>query len=86
MQNGSAWNFPLAPNISVQRVHQPIFQNQRPFILLPLFFKECLNPQVRINKMVNVSITTLVIHDFPKDTSSVISIDCSGFIMSFQNI
>ena len=53
MQNGSAWNFPLAPNISVQQVHQPIFQNQRPFILLPLFFKECLNPQVRINKMVN---------------------------------
>ena len=45
--------FSSIPNISVQQVHQPIFQNQRPFILLPLFFKECLNPQVRINKMVN---------------------------------
>lgn len=39
-----------------------------PLFLLPPLFKEYLYPQVRINKMVNVSITTLVIPDFPKDT------------------
>ena len=35
------------------RCLQPLFQNQISFILLPLFFKEYLHPQVRVNKMLN---------------------------------
>ena len=44
--------FSLTPNTIVQQIPQSLFQKQQPLILLPLFFKEHLNAQVRINKLV----------------------------------
>ena len=41
-----------------------LFQNQSPIFCCPLFHENFLNPQVRINKMVNIlSITSLVLHN-----------------------
>ena len=49
-QAGSAWNF-IQPSIHVHRgAYIPHFK--RPHFL-PLIFEEYINPQVRINKMVN---------------------------------
>ena len=72
------WNLELTSNILFMVVvcsrHLNLqFQNQGPLILLPSFFKECLNPQNRINKIINlVSITTLVFQNWTQ-----------GYILSY---
>ena len=58
---------------SVQRCLYPLFQNQHHIFYCPIFFKEYLNPQVRINKMVNETYCRLPHQPFTinfKDTSS----------------
>ena len=45
--------FSSTSNTSVQRYLYPLFQNQSPHFLLPIFSENYLNPQTRINKMVN---------------------------------
>ena len=45
--------FSSTSNTSVQRYLYPLFQNQSPHFLLPVFSENYLNPQARINKMVN---------------------------------
>ena len=52
-QTGSTWNF-LQPSIPVYRAtHIPYFKINPPHFLLSVFSENYLNPQVRINKMVN---------------------------------
>ena len=51
-KKADSMKFSLTPNTSVQQIPQSLFQKQQPLILLPLFFKEHLNAQVRINKLV----------------------------------
>ena len=45
--------FSSTSNTSVQRYLYLLFQNQSPHFLLPIFSENYLNPQARINKMVN---------------------------------
>ena len=52
-QAGSAWNF-LQPSIQVCRgAYFPYFKINAPSFCYFIFFEECRNPQIRINKMVN---------------------------------
>ena len=65
--------FSSVSNTSVQRCLYPLFQNQRShFLLFHLFFccfiKECLKPQVRINKKINEH--TVDYHPSPSSLTS----------------
>ena len=52
-QTCSAWSF-LQPPIQLCRtVYIPYFKINAPIFFCPLFFEEYLNPQIRINIMVN---------------------------------
>ena len=52
-QIGSAWNLLQPSNTSVQRCLYPLFQNRSSYFCCFIFFEECLNLQVRINKTLN---------------------------------
>ena len=59
--------FSSVPNISAQQVLQLPISKSTALVLLPLIFKEYLNPQARINKMTKtVSIPTLVLQKEPQ--------------------
>ena len=55
-------------NTSVQRCLYPLFQNQRHHFLLLPFFEEFLNPQARINIMLNEH--TVDYHPSPSELTS----------------
>ena len=60
--------FPSTSNTIEEEVLQPLTSSDCTLFLLPLFFKEYLNPQVKITKIANiVSITTLVLQDQPQE-------------------
>ena len=60
--------FPSTSNTIEEQVLQPLTSPDCTLFLLPLFFKEYLNPQVKITKIANiVSITTLVLQDQPQE-------------------
>ena len=46
--------FSSTTNTTLQRLLNPLSQNQLSLFLLTLYFEEYLNPQVSINQMVNV--------------------------------
>ena len=64
-QTGSVWNFPQ-PSIQVCRgVYIPYISKSAPIFCCFIFFKECLNPQIKINKMVKEH--TLYYHAGPSE-------------------
>ena len=67
-QTCSAWNF-LQPPVQVCiGAYIPYFKINSPIFCCPLFFEEYLNPQVRINKMVNKH--TVDYHPSPSEWTS----------------
>ena len=46
--------FSSTTNTTLQRLLNPLSQNQLSLFLLTLYFEEYLNPQVIINQMVNI--------------------------------
>ena len=52
-QTSSAWIFLQPPMQVCRSAYIPNFKINAPIFCCPLFFKEYLNPQVRINKMIN---------------------------------
>ena len=64
-QTGLPWNF-LQPPIQVWRgAYIPYFKINAPIFCCSIFFEKCLNPQVRINKMVNEH--TVYYHPSPSE-------------------
>ena len=56
--------FSSTSNTRVRSYLYPLFQNQHSIFYCSIVFEECLNRQVRINKMVNIlSITALVLQN-----------------------
>ena len=49
--------FSSTTNTTLQRLLNPLSQNQLSLFLLTLYFEEYLNPQVSINQMVNIAST-----------------------------
>ena len=67
---GSAWNF-LQPSLQVCRgAYIPYFKINDPIFYCFTFFEECLNPQVRVYKMLNKH--TLDYHPSPAEFTSSI--------------
>ena len=78
----------------MQRCLYPLFQNQHPHFYCFIFFKECVNPQVRIYKMLNEH--TIDYHPSPSEFTSTIyliflwtpkgSISPEYFLIFFSNV
>ena len=67
-QTGSAWNFLQLPIPVYRGVVIPYLKINAPIFCCPLFFKNYLNPQVRINKIVNKH--TVDYHPSPSQLTS----------------
>ena len=52
-QTGSAWNFLQFPIQMCRGAYIPYFKINAPIFCCSIFLEECLNPQFRINKMLN---------------------------------
>ena len=88
-QIGSVWDFPQPPALVCSSCMNPYFKINTPLFCCPLFFKECLNPQVRIKKMANEDSANSYLVSFGrniKDTSSHISIKSLGLYPSSENL